>query len=178
MKKNIIYPVLIIFALTMISCNTASRTGQISINKLENDIVPFSSLPNEIKEFLYTLNNVRTRAELFEIYKTSEHVPLTQRHGFEPRLFIFNTTYEFEHKTVPLRVWYGNRYILLTDRTNDIIYRIDMGTPGPFFIYNNRELFIPTTFGGVLATNVDRFDTLTFNRYLLDSEPRRSNIRR
>ena len=175
--KILTYIVTLIFISIMNSCSILSRTdtdtGQIHIDELEQTVVPFGALPCEIQEFLHTQSEIRGRRNVEEFYNNSEHVPLTERyHHFTPRLFIFNNTYEYEYVRVGSTLW--DKYFLLINKTNDITYRIRMGTPGPLFVYNNRELFMPTDFN-VLSKSGDALEAFTFTRYLLDSKPSSKN---
>ena len=160
----------------MSGCGLIMRGCHKSINRAKKDTVIFNDLPKEIKEFFYTIANIRGREKRHEFYSSSENVSLTDRHKlsinewFIPNLFVFNTTYEYELKTVHVlkssNLW--TSHFLLIDKTNNITYRINLGK-FPIIIYN-AELFIPTVYNWQLES----FDTLNFDRFCLGNFNRRS----
>lgn len=130
-----------------------------SINKLEKDTISFNSLPVEVKEFFYDIKNI----------------PTTESWNFSmTRLFTFNTTYEYEFKTIDAVKDLWISHYLLIDKTNNIIYRINYNIPRPVIVYN-REIFIPTEYNvfsmlkNKSEEEIEKMN-LTFDRYLLDSD--------
>ena len=84
----------------MSSCGVIMRVCHKSINRLEKATIPFNSLPVEIKEYFYIVSTIKTRTEIDEFFNNSKNVPPTEKGGFTPELFTFNTAYEYEFKIV------------------------------------------------------------------------------
>ena len=170
MKKNL-YFILILFAVN--GCIIFQKP----IKKLEKDNVPFSSIPVEVKDFFYILESINTRTERVEFFNNSENVPSTEKHDyFSPQLFTFNTSYEYQFKTIDLVKDLWISHYLLIDKTNNITYRMDYGTPLPVIVCG-KELFVPTEFN-VLSVKEANFETLTFNKYSLETKKLRRRIRK
>ena len=153
--KKILFFVLIAFIMN--GCITMSLYK--SIDKIEKDTVSFNSLPIEVKEFFY-----KSKKKSYEFYLT--------------QLFTFNTAYEYELKTIYTVKGLWISHYLLIDKTNNITYRIDYGTPYPFIVFD-KELFIPTgfnIFSMIMNKSEDEIEKmdLTFNRYLLEKFNRRA----
>ena len=136
MKIKVVYFISMI--LIMSSCNK-------SINNLKKDTVSFNSLPVEVKDFFYNIRNtpLTGRHEYLEFIYNSGYVPSTERDEYHwPNLYIFNTTYEYQFKTVGTLIgpssWIS--HYLLIDKTNNISYKIRRGTPLPIIIFD-REIF-------------------------------------
>ena len=124
-----------------------------SINKLEKDTIPFDSLPAEIKDFFYNVKNMPS-TEIRELTKT--------------RLFTFNTNCEYEL----IRGKSITAPYLLIDKTNNLTYRYEDGSPFPIIVFD-REIFIPTKYWISKEWKYD-FEKLEFTRCSLDSYSRRS----
>ncbi|MDL2297214.1 hypothetical protein LJC37_04585 [Bacteroidales bacterium OttesenSCG-928-E04] len=135
-------------ALIMNSCSIFQK----NIKRLDYSLVDFNSLPVEIKELFYNKKNI----------------PLEEVRDFtEIDLFTFNTAYKYEYKTIDLAKDLWISHYLLIDKTNNITYRIDSGTPFPVFV-NGTELFIPTKFM-VFSVREEYLDTLSFKKYSLET---------
>ena len=183
----------ILIAITMSGCGIIKRTCHKSIIKTKKEIVSFSDLPFEVKEFLITVKNIQapydsTRAVMFDFFSNSENVPLAERERLDeyhcyPDIFIFNTDYEYKLTDVcrltgkiPATLWIS--HFLLIDKTNNITYRINYEDRAfPLIIYNG-ELFKPTELMMYStlrsALQPDAFETLIFEKYSLRNHNRRA----
>ena len=154
MKKNVCF---ISILLLMNGCVIFQKP----IKKLEKDNVSFSSIPVEVKEFFYSIKDV----------------PLTESWDFSlTELFTFNTAYDYQFQTIDLVKDLWISHYLLIDKTNNITYRMDYGTPLPVIVCG-KELFVPTEFN-VLSVKEANFETLTFNKYSLETKKLRRRIRK
>ena len=167
----------IVIVLTMSNCWTISYVCHKSIDKkLENDIVPFDSLPVEVKEFFYAHEKLNTNKEMLEFYNNSQNVPLTERQkGIHIDLLTFHTTYEYKLEVIDFVKDLWNSHYLLIDKTNKITYRIDYTCiPSPVIVYGG-EIFIPKVYN-IYSVYRNKLETVTFDRYSLDSDRRYRRI--
>jgi hypothetical protein len=160
MKKNVYFiSILLIMSIITSGCGVLMRVCHKSITVLKKDTIPFSSLPVEVKEFFYN----------------SRKIPAREMNG-EDVLFISNTSYEYELKTiyaVKEQLW--TSHYLLIDKTNNITYRINYRRAIYPIIVCNREIFIPTEsniFSKIMNKNDEEIEKLdlNFDRYLLYSD--------
>jgi len=176
---SLIFCLLLVASVIMSSCGTISYVCNKSINRLEKDTIPFNSLPAEVKDFINEYKKIRGREASIEFFLNSKNVPSAEKHElsinkwYEPFVFIFNTAYEYQFKTIDAVKDLWISHYLLIDKTNKITYRINYGRPvSPIFVYNN-EIFIPieeyNLFSVIWGKDLETFD-LDFVRYLLDSD--------
>jgi len=122
MKKNVCLILITLVAMLILSsCVSFEVLSHKSINRLKKkSTIPFSSLPVEVKEILYSCDNC------LDIYTC-------------------NTAYEYELVNVSWLAW--DPHWLLYDKTNDITYRLSyFSNPTTPIIIYDREIFIPTDF--------------------------------
>ena len=152
MKKNVCVILFVLVIILLISsCGIIRRACHRSINRLDKEIVPFSSLPVEVKEF-------------FNL-PTSER---QERYGRNRNLITINTAFEYELVHVGMidgrrgersnDMWIS--HYLLIDKTNNITYRFNFtGSSAiitfPVIVFD-REIF--------MATDLNIFTELGFYR--------------
>ena len=139
MKKICILLVTLVIISLISSCGIISRACHRNISRLDRDIVPFSSLPAEIKEFFNLPTNERQ-----------------EKYGRNINLLTMNTTFEYELVHVGMidgrrgersnDMWIS--HWLLIDKTNNITYRLNhTGNSAiitfPVIVFD-REIFIST----------------------------------
>lgn len=161
----------------MSSCGIMKRVCHKSINRLEKDTVSFYSLPIEVKDFFDTVSRIKTPAEMDEFFYNSQNVPLTEKSlkYCNPFVLVFNSTYEYELKTIYVFKEFWISHFLLVDKTNNITYRFNYAGFTRLIIIFDREIFIPPTLNTFLLKK-DVLETLTFDRYSIESDKKYQRI--
>jgi hypothetical protein len=123
-----------------------------SISNLEKIDLPFDSVPSEVKNFFYKI----------------KEIPIAEKYDFSAtQLVNLDIAEEYQLETIPTKIGPSSwvNYYKLTDKTNNVSYRIDCGTPFPIIIFS-RRLFIPQEYN--ILSNRD-FEHTYFNCYYLHS---------
>lgn len=119
-----------------------------SINDLEKYDVSFNSLSDEMKEFFYKIKDI----------------PSTEKYEFSlQELINLDTNHDLQIETVKTKIGPWIDYYLLLDKTNNISYKIDYGTPFPIIIFD-KKAFIPQEYN---LFSFNSFETLNFDCYSL-----------
>lgn len=135
--KNVLFLVPLLFLATACDYNY-------KIENLENRMIPYDSLPSQVQERL-----IETCGK--QLSGTAEDVT------FCPDLIVVNkeevSNYETEVVWNPIvSVWV--RYIKLSDKKENICYKINRETPRPYIIYN-KNLYIPDDYNLLLSDEVN-----------------------
>ena len=165
MKKNVCFiSMILIMSIIMNGCGIIKRVFHRSIDTIKEETITFSYLPVEVKDFLYK----------------SRKIPSWEMNG-EDELFVCNTSYEYELKTIDAvkELWISHD--LLIDKTNNITYRINYGIGMYPIIVCNREIFISTKsnlLSMIVNKSEDEMENMnwTFNRFLLDNDKRYQRV--
>jgi len=159
MKNVCLVLIILVTLLIMSSCVSFETLSHKSINMLKNSTISFSSLPVEIKEYFFYHRDM-PYMQAIELQRNE-------------RLYICNTTFEYELKNVRWLAW--DPHWLLIDKTNNITYRLSYfsNIPTPVIVFD-KEIFIPTNyniFSMIRGLNEDEIK-YTFKRYFLESDRR------
>jgi hypothetical protein len=179
--KKIVFIIIIIS--TMSSCGFLSRICYRSIDTIKEDVVTYSSLPVEVKEYFDTIGK-SSLPERDDFLDNSEHVTSSEKpaNHFIPYLFIFNTAYTYELGIVlALKGSDWISHFLVIDKTNNISYRMNIGRPIQPTIVYDREIFTPTDYNMIMdmtskTKNENKMLHVTFNRHLLNNDGRYRRI--